>query len=243
MSEKTEKPTPRRLREARKKGDVPRSMELTRAFVLVGCLVWLGFGMGALMQRLLHLLKTAVNQGAAASRPVEAAIGLLEPHLAWLLLPPLVFALAFSLLGDFLQVRGVFSLHPLLPRMERLNPAEGLKRIFSTRSLVMLGFALAKLVLIVAAAVLLLKHSLHELTALIDRPVGQAAHTAAWLLLKLLALGAVIHLIVAVLDLAFQHYDYLKRQRMSIEELRREHKDTEGDPFLRARRRVIARSD
>ncbi len=243
MSEKNQKPTPQRLRDARKKGDVPRSSELTRAFVLVGCLIWLGFGMAGLMQSLMVMLKSAISNPDLLALPSpQAALALLQPHLLGLFLPPLVLVIVFSLLGDFLQVRGVFSLEPLLPKLDNLNPAQGFERIFALRTLVHLGFSLLMIVLILFSAVVLIKLALHDLASLTQRPSWHAASVAAWLLFKLLAVSALVHLLVAVMDVMYQQFDYLQRQRMSIDELRREHKENEGDPHMRARRRAIARS-
>jgi flagellar biosynthetic protein FlhB len=111
MSEKTQKPTARHLSDARKKGDIARSSEATRAFVLVGCLIWLGFGMAGLSASLLTMIKSAISNPELLALPSpQAAVALLEPHLMGLLLPPLILIMAFSVLGDFLQVRGLFSL-------------------------------------------------------------------------------------------------------------------------------------
>jgi type III secretion protein U len=242
MSEKTEKPTPRRLREARKRGEVARSTELTRALVLVGCVVWLGVGVAGVTESLMMLLRTAVSDTQLhASHAPQAALSLLAPSLLSLLLPPLVMALVFGLLGDFLQVRGLFSLEPLIPKLENLDPASGFGRMFSWRSVVHVLASMLMVLLLVVTAGLMLKGALQDLANLTDRSNWQAAAYAGGLLFKLVAAGAVIHLLVGVLDLVYQHHDFLKRQRMSIDEVRRELKENEGDPHMRSARLSIAR--
>jgi type III secretion protein U len=244
MSEKNQKPTAKHLREARKRGEVPRSAEVTRAFVLVACLIWLGFGTAMVFSHLSALFRTALSDPNLLAMPSpQAALMLLQPHFAALFLPPLVIVIGFSVLGDFLQIRGLFTLFPLMPQMDRLNPASGFKNLFSMRTLVHLGFSLLMVGLILACAVYLIRSGLHDMSALITGPVWQTVQTSGALLLKLVGFAALIHVLVACADFAYQQYDYQQRQRMSIEEVRREFKDNEGDPYMKSRRRAIARED
>jgi type III secretion protein U len=242
MSEKNQKPTAKHLKEARQKGDVPRSREITRALVLIGCLLWLGFGTASLVEHLKALMRRAISDpDLLLMTSPQAALALVEPHFAALLLPPLVLVICFSIMGDFLQIRGLFTMHPLLPKLEKLNPVEGFKNLFAMRTLVQLGFSMFMVVLILFSAMLLMKGAMHDLSALITRPVWQTAWTSGALLLKLMGAAALIHLLVAAMDYAYQQHDYLERQKMSIEEIRREHKDNEGDPYMKSHRRAIAR--
>jgi len=243
VSEKNQQPTPRRLKEARKKGQVARSAEVTNALVLLGLLVFLGFGAWIMVQHLMAMLREAITGNLNQLGHAGAIQALLAPHLPKLFLIPIVIMIVFSLAGDFIQVRGNLSFHPLIPDMDRINPASGFKRMFSMKNVVDLVLSLVKMVLTLAVAWLVFAGSLQEMVSVSERGANEILSTSGRIMLKLLIFGAGIQILGAVLDYVYQQFQFLKDMRMSIEELRREYKDNEGDPQIRGQRKALAHQD
>lgn len=248
--DKTEKPTPKRLLDARKKGDVPKSRDLGTTVTL---LVWLGL-FAALatpaaqrLQAISEQLFIALERGWDAGGFVLVARSLgaaAFESLVWLMLVLLLPVVAVGVLTEFLQVGSIWALDKVKPKMEHLNPAAGVKRMFSMDSLVELLKNILKAVLLVVLAWLLVKSSLPQWMALarraegdgamLGRPVSALLWDASW---RLVAWAAVCFVLVALLDLLWQHYSFTKKMRMSMRDIKQEYKDNEGDPIIKQQRR------
>ncbi|BDG04358.1 EscU/YscU/HrcU family type III secretion system export apparatus switch protein [Anaeromyxobacter oryzae] len=233
---RTEEPTPRRLREARRRGDVGGSRELTGAAALAGGLLALAAAGPAiasgLAARLRGALAGAVSGGAdpgAALR--DAALAVLA-----LSLPACAGALAAATLAGGLQSGWNLSLEALRPRLDRIDPARGLRRLFSGAQLAAAGLGVVKAAALGAVAWSWARTAWPSLAALprLDAPV-------LWRILPLLGgLGARLAAAAALLglaDLALARRRHRRGLRMTREEVRREHRDDEGDPTHRAERR------
>lgn len=252
--DKTEKPTPKRLADARKKGDVAKSKDVTDT---IGLLVWLAvlvFGAGFAGERLAQLFATSF-QLVARPTPFASAVGMLGEaafHTFVLLTAiALVPAAAVAVLTDFLQTGGAVSTAKLKPSLDKMNPIEGLKRMFSLDNLVELFKTVAKAAIIVFVTWVVVKASLAEIigkagTALLPTGPGTGRTEAA----QVLALNGELlrdfvlwtlaaFLVVAVLDMAWQRHSFIKKLKMSRRDLKDEAKENEGDPHLRASRRQL----
>ncbi|MBN1769881.1 MAG: EscU/YscU/HrcU family type III secretion system export apparatus switch protein [Deltaproteobacteria bacterium] len=238
---RTEEPTPRRLREARRCGQVARSRDLTAAVSLWFALAAISLLVVPLVPRvvegLARTLSLAGSAGeAAASR--EATVWMqLGLRLA---LPVLLAAVLAALASGVVQVGGLFTFEPLRPRLERLSPAQGVRRLFG-RGWVEAVKSLAKFLVVTAAALLAARGSWAEL---VSAARGDAATLAQALLVALarlaVAAGALL-LALGVLDLLYQRWRHRRDLRMTREELRREQREEEGDPQQRAERRRLHR--
>jgi flagellar biosynthesis protein FlhB len=193
--------------------------------------------MGELIERVVTL--------AALHDPAE----LLWPTAAWLAVGAagigavVVAAAALgALVGAFAQVRGVFSLDPVKPRFDRMNPGENLKTIFSTRQLFELAKTVLKLLLLCGAFVALARSQAPNLLRTMDTDLGTALGITVRLLLGIALSAWLASLVLSALDYGIQHFEFMKKQRMSLQDLRYEHKDVEGDPMLRAQRKRLHRS-
>jgi flagellar biosynthetic protein FlhB len=152
------------------------------------------------------------------------------------LLAPLLVTVVIAGLASAAAFGGwTFSAEPLVPKLEKLNPLEGLKRVFGWNGLIELGKALAKFLLVAACAAVLLSALAGEFLALGRLPVGHALTHGAYLCaLSFLALSGALALIAAV-DVPLQLWQFRRRMRMSRQELKDEHKETEGRPEVRSR--------
>lgn len=240
--ERTERATPKRLREARERGQVPRSRELSTALLLLaGSGAFLALG-GYLAGGLAALTRETLAYDRARALADDAMLIALGDGLirAVVVLAP-VFGLAVlvSLLAPLALGGWALSGRALRFDWQRLDPVRGLGRVFSLRGLTELAKALAKFGVVAALAVWLLLRLAPELVRLGAEPVEQGlTHTASLLGWALLALSAGM-LLVAAVDVPFQLWDHARNLRMTRQEVRDELKETEGKPEVRSRIRRL----
>ncbi|MBW8758682.1 MAG: EscU/YscU/HrcU family type III secretion system export apparatus switch protein [Burkholderiales bacterium] len=236
---KDQKPTPRRLREARKRGDVVFSADVasTAVFAIVVAALWL---LGATSFGLLRELWLHATSAELLARPDDRLPELLRHTgrvLLWIALPVTGLAALAGIAGSFFQVGGVLAFERLKPDIARLSPSRGLQRIFSTRNLVNLLKMLVKTLLLAVLVAATLRGLLDTALKLGWLAPEAIMAVGAHALLGLFAAATVIYAALAAVDYVHQHHEHVKSLRMSIDEVRRDHKDAEGDPLTRARRR------
>lgn len=242
MSEKDQAPTDKRLRDARKKGDIVFSAEVSAALVFLVVLAALGSQAPRVVDTLRGLFDAIF--AALSSRDPQQSIATviaLAIH-GWLTLGMGIVALAgvAGLAVSLAQAGGLVAFSRISPSFERLNPAAGLQRMFSMKSVVGLLKTGVKTIILCATLWVLLRGSLDApLQAGYLRPDAILAVTGK-LLMSLAGWAALIFAAFAALDYVYQQYEFLKRYRMSIEEVRREYREMEGDPHLNSRRRSMA---
>ncbi|MFN9806524.1 MAG: flagellar biosynthesis protein FlhB [Betaproteobacteria bacterium] len=239
--EKTEKPTPHRLREARKKGQVPKSVELSAAIALLA-----GFGvvlmLAAWMPRKIADIYLAVERSIPHAS-ASTVIGLLMESaslVAILSALPLVVVAVVGTLATAIQTGPVFSFEVVKPKLERLNPAEGLKKIFSMRTLVQFALMLFKALVIAGALLLILRLVVPDAIEVIYAGIGGALAIARRTVMLMVRWCGGLFLLLALLDLVYQRHQWLKDQKMSPQEVKREHREQEGDPMIKSLRRNLA---
>ncbi|WP_280156096.1 type III secretion system export apparatus subunit SctU [Piscinibacter sp. XHJ-5] len=244
--DKTEKPTPKRLQDARKKGDVPKSKEVTST---VGLVVWLGVGALAVayapsrMAQLFDSLFATIAQGWSVTGYAGAvrAIGGQAAELALLLVAMLLVpAAAVGLLTDFLQAGPVLTFEKVKPKLDQMNPVEGVKRMFSMDNVIEVVKALAKTALLFLIGWLVVRAALPQIVGLARAPTlpPQAVGAMVWdLTVQALAWTVAVFAMVSLLDAAYQRYSFTKKMRMSLRDIKQEMKESEGDPHIKAQRR------
>jgi flagellar biosynthetic protein FlhB len=241
--EKTEAPTPRRREQAREKGDRLASRELATALAGVAAALWLATWGGSFVGAMAETTTTALTlsrNDLVDFRPVDAAIGLLQP-----LLVPLAALAILTLLaaaaGQLLAGGLAFTPSLLAPKAERLDPVKGLARMFGPRGLIELGKALAKAVLLLGVSAFLVHASIPRLEGLSAMPLAPAFITAGDLVTRLflwLTLGLAL---IAAADLPLQLRLWLRRLRMSKQDVKEEMKQQEGSPEVKHALRRLAR--
>ncbi|SIS74122.1 MAG: flagellar type III secretion system protein FlhB [Thalassolituus maritimus] len=242
--EKTEEPTPRRLQKARDEGQVPRSKELGTTMVLVmGAAGLLMFG-PFMSERIAAMAKhsfsfdrdTAFDTGMMTSyldaSALEAAIALA---------PWLVVVLIAAFAGPLLVGGWLFSGKAITPKLDRLNPLSGLKRMFSANSLVELFKAWAKVLVVGTVAWLTLMFFFQDAMRIqyenTESAIDHAVTIIIWSVLALCASTALI----AIVDVPWQIYSFTKKMRMSMQEIKDEYKETEGKPEVKSKVRQLQR--
>jgi len=244
FQEKTEQATPKKRDDARKKGQVARSNELSSvAILLFGLLALWGLG-GYMYDRMSGLMIEMFTNGMTLNIDTLT----IQPHITrWLngfvaIVAPLVVVLVIAALGvNVAQVGVLFTGQPLQPKAERISPLKGVKRIFSKKGLVELAKGLFKIGIVALMTYMTLESEADTLLALIDMTIGQILGLGAEIVLDMGLRVALILLLMAVLDYAFQRWDYENNLKMTKQETKEEQKQQEGDPVLRSRVRSLQR--
>ncbi len=229
MSDKTEEPTPRRLRKARDEGDSAVSAAVGQS---------VGFALVlALLPALLAALTVAVGAALrAAITTGQADLG----GAAWLWLtlsaPVLGVAGAAAALVGFVQTGGAFTASRFMPDFSRINPVNGIKELFTLERVFSLVRSLLAALAVGWLSWEVLRDHMLDVAATAGR--GEAVATTAWLLgRRLLWGGAIVALVLAAVDYFFVRRAWLARHRMTIDEVKREHRESEGDPEIKAARK------
>lgn len=243
-ADKSEEPTDKRRRESREKGQVARSRELnTLAIMLAGVGGLLAYG-GSLGDSLLKIMR------ASFALPREALLDDRSMGL-WFMssvqtaleasMPLFVVLLLASILGPIALGGWLFSAQALQPKFSRMNPWEGLKRMFSARALLELLKALAKFTIILLVALMVLSSDRDDLLAMAHEPLEMAilhsAQVVGWSAMWM-ACGLIL---IAAVDVPFQLWDNRQKLMMTKQEVRDEYKDSEGKPEVKQRIRQMQR--
>ena len=242
--ERTEQPTERRLQEARKKGQVPRSKELnTMLSLLLASISLLVFG-GYISQNLMQISVEGFSIPRelafdTAQLPFQfmymasQAVLALSPFMAIMLVS--VFA------GPLLMGGWSFSLETISFKLDKLDPIKGLARIFSLKSLVELAKALAKFVLLLGAAILVFFSIDQQLLSLSSMTPKAAGLEAATILVQVLLILSATMILIVALDVPFELWNHSKQLRMTKQEIKDEMKETDGNPQVKQRIRTVQR--
>ncbi len=242
--ERTEEATPRRLEKAREEGQVPRSQELTTFAVLMVAATGILFLGAGLMESLLHIVKAGIQMERELAFQPDLMINrfyelALEGLIA--IAPILLLLIIVALFAPMLMSGGLVSTKLLMPDFNRINPIKGLSRMFSVRSLVELVKAIAKAVIIGGVAAMVIWQNKEEVMALLTVPVDIAISRAGdFLSMSFLLITGAMVLIVGI-DVPFQIWEHAKQMRMSKEDIRKEYKESEGDPMVKGRIRSLQR--
>jgi flagellar biosynthesis protein FlhB len=240
--DRSEEATPFKQSEARRKGSVAKSLELSSLFALLATLaVMMVQGRAAVEQQ--FRLDAVLLEGSGRQRLEPAALpawfGWITDQTLTTLMPLLLAIVAVALLGGLLQTGPVFSPHALKPDLDRINPVSGFKRLFTIRLLYEAGKNIVKVILFSIVLWLLFERLALELLALMSAAPVQLFETsyghAEWLVFKLTLIVAC----VAIVDVVFSRWQWRDRLKMSRREVRDEVKQREGDPRIRARLREL----
>lgn len=241
-TEKTEAPSQRRLDDARQRGQVPASREVASFFLIAAAaLLWAmmtGNGTGSLGRQLRGLLADAhrltIDDGAAGS----AALAALADAAGALALPALAL-IAAAVGASAVQNAVVWTSETLRPKLERISPLAGAKRLFSAAALAELLKSLAKIALAAAACGYVLWSDLPTTVRAVPLGPGRILARLEELGLRLLVATAVCAALIAGADWLWQRFKFMQEMRMSRRDLQDEHKQSEGDPVIRHRLKAL----
>ncbi|MFC4293089.1 flagellar biosynthesis protein FlhB [Sphingorhabdus arenilitoris] len=251
--DKTELPTPKKLRDARKKGDVAKSKDVSLGLLTLAWFVLIALGASYISTEIYHFFEqtldsTAETDFSHALRSTAWAGVMLLMKLSLIILVPIAL---LGLFAEYLQVGPVITSEKMKPSLDKLNPVEGLKRMFGMEGLAELVKTLVKVIVVCIIAYAILQMALRDVFNFVSlsetTPVGgqrqQIALAAAKfnysLTLTFLGLVVIMFLLVGVLDRIYQKHRFTKKMMMSMRDIRKEHKDDEGDPHIKSQRREL----
>ncbi|ALU89105.1 flagellar biosynthesis protein FlhB [Herbaspirillum rubrisubalbicans] len=243
--ERTEPATGKRIERAREQGDVPRSRELATTLMLLvgGSCVWLFSGpVVTSLDRI--LVATMSFERAAAFDPV-VMFNMLSAHLidVAVALIPLAFLMTLAAMAAPLMLGGwLFNVQSLAPKFGKLNPISGFANMFSINSLVELGKAVLKTVLVGTVAWVAIRGQLDAVVGLgVESLKTAGAHSAYLLWVSFITIVSAL-VLIAALDVPYQIWNYGRKLRMTREEVKQEHKESEGDPHIKGKIRAMQRA-
>jgi len=239
--EKTLPASDKKLRDARRKGQVPHSKDLISAVAFIVVIVYLLFFLPDIqkqLQQLVDILIKSADQPFSQTWPVaiDMAGSLVVRHsftLAGLVAASTILAGMSATFGP------VFSFDPLKPQFDHINPAKGAKRIVSLHNIVEFSKAVVKLLVLVPTFWLVLRGSIQSLIEIPTCGPGCVATVALALLRPLTVTAVVAFLVIGMFDILTQRKLFLREMRMTKTEAKREAKDLEGDPYVRGERRRL----
>ncbi|WP_045620577.1 flagellar biosynthesis protein FlhB [Vibrio vulnificus] len=242
--ERTEEATPRRLQQAREKGQVARSKELASVSVLVigaVSLMWFGESLArALFKAMGRLFSLSREEIFDPSKLFDIASGALSALLLPLLL--ILFALFVAAAIGSAGVGGIsFSMEAATPKLSKMNPLSGIKRMFGLQSWVELIKSILKVALVTGVAIYLIQASQEDLIQLSLDVYPQNIFHALDILLNFVLLISCSLLIVVAIDIPFQIWQHADQLKMTKQEVKDEYKDTEGKPEVKGRIRMLQR--
>jgi flagellar biosynthetic protein FlhB len=242
--EKTEQATPKRLEDARKKGQVPRSRELTTLAMMLSAAVALSLMGGRMIEQLGAVMRLGLDVERARIFDRWTAVDLFGQAISqgfWSLVPFILVMMVAAFAAPVALGGWTFSVEALAIKPEKLNPLKGMKRIFAVRGLVEMFKALAKFALIGSVGAGLLWHYLPELMALGRESIDSAmVHAGRILSFSFIVLSASL-LLIAAIDVPFQLWDHSRSMKMTRKEVQDEHKNLEGKPEVKSRIRQVQR--
>ncbi|MBO6503438.1 MAG: flagellar biosynthesis protein FlhB [Kordiimonadaceae bacterium] len=241
-SQKTEEPTPKKLEEARKKGEVAQSQELKTWFMLAaGAAVLAGAGnrIGAGIRDPLRGYMGRVHAIEVDGPGTFSAMITLLVDIVLILMIPLGVFIVAAIVGNRIQHSGVFTLEKLKPDITKLNPVNGLKKFGSSKIPVDLAKALGKLVALGVIVFLIVYPERSKLDTIMLLPPIEILQLIHLMAVKLIVGVLILLTIIAAADFSYQKYQHTKKLRMTKQEVKDERKQTDGDPKVKSRLRAI----
>lgn len=241
-SQKTEDPTPRKLEEARKRGQVAQSREVNNWFVMFTATMLVmiaGPGvmsdLSAVLRKFLEIPHMVATDGVGLKIMLQD----LFTEVAKILVFPLLLLVFAGVMAGFVQIGPLFTTEPLKPDPSRISLIKGMGRLFSGKSVAEFVKGILKLVIVSVAGIIVLLPYFDGVEHFVgqDFPAALFDMRAMFLRMMMAVLGVLF--VIAVLDYAYQRYSFLQQMRMSKQEIRDEYKQTEGDPHVKARLRQL----
>ena len=236
--EKTEKPTPKKRRDSRKKGEVLQSKEVCNAVFIVGIFVFLSIFGSTMFSMLLDYMQHAMESIGKTDNSVESMMNIMWSVfiIAICTVGPILLAgMVLGILPVLVQTRGLFSGEAMKPKFSRLNPFSGIKRLFSLQAAVGILKGLIEITVVVAVLYMQVSEKMTQFAKLIDTDVIKIVAFVSETVMGLLTTIMVLLVFVGAADYVFQWWSFEKKMKMSKQEVKEEYKQIEGDPQIKSK--------
>jgi flagellar biosynthetic protein FlhB len=243
--ERSEDPTQKRLDDAVKKGDVAKSQEVNTWFLLAGGTIALfsfgDFAADRITRAIAQILAKSHAFGVDG-RAIVQLIGRLMLEVLIAIGPLLAIVTVAAIASNLVQHRWVWTGESLTPKFSRVSPLQGAKRLFSKHALVQFVKGLAKIGLVGTVIVAVIAPEMGSIMRLLSGEHTMILPVAAELTMRLLIAVVAVMAVIAALDWLWTRHTWYERQRMTLRDIRDEHKESEGDPTIKAKLRQIRQS-
>lgn len=241
-SQKTEDPTAKKLEEAHEKGEVAKSQEVKHWFILfsvtVIIIVSAKSSMAGIREILGGVLASSYNvsmDGNGLQDFFVEILGGISGHLTL----PVIILMVGALLGAVIQHKPILTVEKIIPKLSKISPLAGLKRMFSMQNFVEILKSVIKIIIVGSMVTFLVWPERDRLEQMMTRDPSQVADVIYIMVLRILGGVVAIMAVIAGLDFMFQKFQHLKKMRMTKQEVKDELKQTDGDPHVKARLRQI----
>lgn len=239
-AEKTEEPTPKKLRDARQKGQVAKSKEVSGTFGLIAVLALLWAMSDDYISGIIEMV---ILPSTVYNEPFEEAFkivthGILERTME-LLIPLVAVAVFAAIAGNVMQFGLLFAPEGIKPDIKKISPIGGLKKIFALKNLIEFFKSVIKIIFLSFVVYYVIYSSLGDMVNMPYCGRDCILPVTGHLLKKLLLYAIIAFVIIAVLDYLFERYNFMKQNRMAKDEVKREHKESEGSPEIKGKRKEI----
>ncbi len=244
--EKTEEPTEKKLKDARKEGQVAKSKEIASAFEMLALFVILRFWVSYMGNTFVSLFTNIYTQipdyvklydGTVQDSTMRAVFIQALFRVIILIAPMLAAGFIIAFVADLIQVKWKPTAKPMMPKFSKISPMKGFKRIFSVNSLVELLKSLLKIGIVAYAVYSYLSNNMADIYLLYDMPLNQAIVQIGLLVINLGIRISIFYMIIALLDYIYQRYKFKRDMKMTKQEVKDEYKNEEGDPQVKGRQR------
>ena len=240
MSDKTEQPTPKRLRESREKGDVCKSQDVPSALTVLALSVYIVVMGGHLLESLLAMMELPMKllstpYAEAAPRAAEATF-----HVAVSIVAPLVgLVMAVALVANLGQVGILFAFKGAMPKLENVSPSKWFQKVFSMKNLVEFLKNIIKVLILGVSVYVIFSDYMPQLFRIPQGDIGDMWRLLGSACGELVLVSAGVFCVIAAADWCFQKWQFNKQHMMSKEEVKREYKESEGDPLIKGKRKQL----
>ncbi|WP_163850684.1 type III secretion system export apparatus subunit SctU [Pseudooceanicola aestuarii] len=239
--EKTEQPTPKKERDARQKGQVARSQEVVTTISLFGTIAVIMATGDFIWARLVALMdQVAMLAANPGTTTLHTGIAIAWETGVTLMLPVIGVTLFLGIAANYVQVGSLFSFQSIQPKLEKISIGKGFKRIFSMKQVVELLKSIFKILFLSLLLYIVIRDAIGPYVSAINCGLPCLATVTNSMMIKVLAFSALAFVIVAGFDFVYQRHSHTKSLMMSKDEVKREYKESEGDPIVKGQRKQFA---
>lgn len=239
--EKTELPTPKKIRDAREKGQVAKSTEVVTTATLAAVVGFIWVNWSAILDAHFRMfdLVAGLHEGPFHANAGKAIFAV-SREVILLLLPILGVVSAMAIAANYLQIGSIFSFKSIAPSLDKVSPMAGFKRIFSMKQLIDMLKSILKIIFLSCLLYVVIREAIAAFLVSLSCGIACIGTVTGYVLGKLLLFSFLAFFIVAAIDLMYQRYSYTKSLMMSKDEIKREYKESEGDPHVKGHRKQVA---
>lgn len=242
QEDKTEDPTERKVEQAIERGEVPKSQEVATFLVLAGGTLALMIVGASGTRDFVGGMRAYIENAHQVPMDKKGMMGLAEFSMAKffaITAIPFIFALLAGVASGMIMHKPLFTFEPMMPKLDRISPMAGFKRIFSKQALVQFAKSLVKFLIVGVLIVAVLWPERHRLDQIVRLDPIRLMDASWVLVLKLLGAVLAIYAFVAGLDVMYERFSWRNRLKMTKEEMKKEYKEMEGSPEVKARLRKM----